>query len=91
MTGAFINNTFNAQLPCGKINIFDLSRNDYDCLQWRKCLLFIKVIFAHLIFGHFEQRRVSVIDENVQALFCNVAIETITWNVSIIACILRNF
>lgn len=86
MSCALVNNLFHSQLPCSQIDLFNLNWKYFVSMY--KGVANIK-LFYHVL-GHFQLCCVSIFNKDFQALFCYISIQSITRNVSIIACILKD-
>lgn len=80
MGGALLNHALHSQLPCGEVNVLDL-RETFTFL----ILFHIRDGYptTYHVLGNLELGRVCIVNENVEAFFRNISVQSITWNVSI--------
>lgn len=84
MSSAFIGNAFHPQLPGGEVNVFDLER-----FLTSARLLVACINSTYHVIGYFQLCCICIVNENVETFSCNISIQSVAWNVSIIACVLK--
>lgn len=85
VSGTFLYDALHSQLPSSEVNVFDLEKRK----RFKPHIVTIISCQTYHVIRNFQLCCVRVIDENVKPCFRYVSIQTIAWNVSIIADVLK--